>query len=472
MSAEAALKFAAEHGIEFVDVRFTDLLGQWHHLTIPIEEFGPDAFENGVGFDASSLRGWAAINESDMLLVPDSSRYWIDPFMNPKTLCFVASVLDPISKQGYWLDPRAVAQRAQDYLKFTGIGDTVYFGPEAEFFVFDKVSFHNEGHTSGYAVDSMEGPWNTSSERGGSNGHGYHIRPKEGYVPLPPLDSISNLRSEIATLLRQAGIPVECHHHEVATGGQCEIDFRYNTLLTTADNLMVFKYTVKNAAMSAGKAATFMPKPIFGDNGNGMHCHQSIWKDGKPLFAGDGYAGISEMALYYIGGLLKHARAIAAFAAPTTNSYKRLVPGFEAPVNLAYSRRNRSAAVRIPMYSQSPKAKRLEFRPPDPSANPYLGFASMLMAGIDGIQNRIDPGQPVDKDIYGLGVDELKKVPTLPGSLDESLRALEKDHEFLLKGEVFTEDVISTWIEYKRKREIDAMRLRPHPYEYMLYFDV
>jgi glutamine synthetase len=288
MSAEAALKFAAEHGVEFVDVRFTDLLGQWHHLTIPIDEFGPDAFENGVGFDASSLRGWAAINESDMLLIPDSSRYWIDPFMKPATLCLISSVFDPITKDGYWLDPRAVAQRAQNYLRFTGLGDVVYFGPEAEFFIFDKVSFHNEGHTSGYAVDSMEGPWNTSSERGGSNGHGYHIRPKEGYVPLPPLDSISNLRSEIATLLRQAGIPVECHHHEVATGGQCEIDFRYNTLLTTADNLMVFKYTVKNAAMSAGKAATFMPKPIFGDNGNGMHCHQSIWKDGKPLFAGDG----------------------------------------------------------------------------------------------------------------------------------------------------------------------------------------
>lgn len=471
MSAEAALKFAAEHGVEFVDVRFTDLLGQWHHLTIPIEEFGPDAFENGVGFDASSLRGWAAINESDMLLIPDASRYWIDPFMKPATLCLISSVIDPITRDGYWLDPRAVAQRAQDYLKFTGLGDVVYFGPEAEFFIFDKVSFHNEGHTSGYSVDSMEGPWNTSSERGGSNGHGYHIRPKEGYVPLPPLDSISNLRSEIATLLKQAGISVECHHHEVATGGQCEIDFRYNTLLTTADNLMIFKYTVKNAALAAGKAATFMPKPIYGDNGNGMHCHQSIWKDGKPLFAGDGYAGISEMALYYIGGLLKHARAIAAFAAPTTNSYKRLVPGFEAPVNLAYSSRNRSAAVRIPMYSQNPKAKRLEFRPPDPSCNAYLAFSAMLMAGLDGIQNQIDPGPPLDKDIYDMSPEELKNVPSMPGSLEESLKALEDDHDFLLANEVFTGDLVERWIDYKRGHEINPIRMRPHPIEFSMYFD-
>jgi len=459
MSAEAALKFAKEQGAEFVDVRFTDLLGQWHHLTIPIEEFGLDVFENGVGFDASSLRGWAAINESDMLLIPDSSRYWIDPFMKPATLCLISSVIDPISKDGYWLDPRAVAQRAQNYLKFTGIGDVTYFGPEAEFFVFDKVSFHNAGHTSGYSVDSAEGPWNATAESGASGG-GYHIRPKEGYVPLPPLDSISDLRSEIASLLRRAGINVECHHHEVATAGQCEIDFRFDTLLKTADNLMVFKYTVKNAAQRAGKAATFMPKPIYGD-----------WKGDSPLFAGDGYAGLSEMALHYIGGLLKHARAIAAFAAPTTNSYKRLVPGFEAPVNLAYSSRNRSAAVRIPMYSQSPKAKRLEFRPPDPSCNPYLAFSAMLMAGLDGIQNRLDPGQPLDKDIYDLAPEELKKVPSMPGSLDESLKALEDDYQFLLRNDVFSEGLIERWIEYKRAKEINPVRMRPHPIEFSMYFD-
>ena len=469
MNPKNVLKFAADHKAEFVDVRFTDLVGAWHHLTFPIEELTEDAFEAGFGFDASSLRGWAAINESDMLLMPDPSRYWVDPFMRQRTLCLIADIADPLTREGYFLAPRALAKRAQDYVKFSGLADTVFFGPEAEFFIFDRVSFHNDNNSCGATVDSKEGTWNTGAE--GINS-GYHIRAKEGYVPLPPLDSIHDIRSEIASLLTQAGLSVECHHHEVATGGQCEIDFRYATMLETADNLMIFKYTVKNVALRHGKTATFMPKPLYGDNGNGMHCHQSLWKDEKPLFAGEGYAGISEMARHYIGGILKHAPAIVAFAAPTTNSYKRLVPGFEAPVNLAYSQRNRSAAVRIPTYSASPKAKRLEVRFPDPSCNPYLAFSAMLMAGLDGIQNRIDPGEPLDKDIYDLPPEELAEVPSLPGSLDAALSALEIDYSFLLKGEVFTEALIQRWIDYKREREINPVRMRPHPLEFALYYDI
>jgi glutamine synthetase len=469
MNPKNVLKFAADEKAEFVDVRFTDLIGSWHHLTFPIEELSQDSFEAGFGFDASSLRGWAAINESDMLMIPDPTRYWIDPFMQQKTLCIIADIVDPVTKEGYWLDPRAVAKRSQDYLKFTGIADTVYFGPEAEFFIFDRVSFINENNACGLSIDSDEAVWNTRLDTANS---GYHVRYKEGYVPLPPLDSIHDVRSDIATLLKQAGLSVECHHHEVATGGQCEIDFRYSTLLGTADNLMIFKYTVKNAAKRHGKTATFMPKPLYGDNGNGMHCHQSLWKGETPLFAGDGYAGISETARHYIGGILKHAPALAAFAAPTTNSYKRLVPGFEAPVNLAYSQRNRSAAVRIPLYSQSPKAKRLEVRFPDASCNAYLAFSAMLMAGLDGVQNRIDPGEPLDKDIYDLPPEELAEVPSLPGSLDAALQALEIDHSFLLKGEVFTEALIRRWIDYKRDKEINPVRMRPHPMEFALYYDV
>jgi glutamine synthetase len=469
MNPKNVLKFAEDNKAEFVDIRFTDLVGAWHHITIPIDELTEEGFEAGYGFDASSLRGWAAINESDMLLVPDATRYWIDPFMRQTTLCLIADVVDPITRQSYWLDPRAVAKRAESYLKFTGIADTAYFGPEAEFFIFDEVRFHNENNSCGFTVDSKEGVWNTGATGGNS---GYHIRHKEGYVPLPPLDTIHDIRSEIATLLVQAGLSVEFHHHEVATAGQCEIDFRYSNLLNTADNLMIFKYTVKNVALKYGKTATFMPKPLYGDNGNGMHCHQSLWKGEKPLFAGDGYAGISETALHYIGGILKHAPAIVAFAAPTTNSYKRLVPGFEAPVNLAYSQRNRSAAVRIPVYSPSPKAKRLEVRFPDPSCNPYLAFSAMLMAGLDGIQNRIDPGQPLDKDIYDLPPEELAEVPSVPGSLEEALEALEADHSFLLKGEVFTESFIQRWIDYKRDREINLVRMRPHPIEFSLYYDI
>jgi len=474
MNAKTVLKYASDQGAKFLSVRFTDLPGSWQHLTFPIAELEESSFEDGFGFDASSIRGWAAIHESDMLLVPDATRFWMDPFSEEPTLCLIGNAVDPTTKEGYPFDPRSVAIRAQTYLEFTGLADTANFGPEAEFFVFDSVKFHNDQNSVGYTVDSDEGHWNTGRESDDYRGNnlGYHIRGKEGYVPVPPTDSLSDLRSEISLILGRCGITVECHHHEVATAGQCEIDFRYSTLLGTADNLQIFKYVVRNTAYQNGKAATFMPKPLYGDNGSGMHCHQSLWKGGKPLFAGDGYAGLSEMALHYIGGLLKHAPAIVAFAAPTTNSYKRLVPGFEAPVNLAYSARNRSAAIRIPMFSTSPKLKRLEFRPPDPSCNPYLAFAAMILAGLDGIQNRIDPGSPLDKDIYDLSPEELKDVPSLPGSLDDSLKALENDHDFLLKGDVFSPQLIERWIRYKREREIDALRLRPHPLEYSMYFDV
>ena len=474
MNPKTVLKFASDQGAKFVSVRFTDLPGAWHHLTFPINQLEEDSFEDGFGFDASSLRGWAAINESDMLLVPDASRYWMDPFSDEATLCMIANAVDPITKEGYPFDPRSVATRAEAYLKFTGLADTAFFGPEAEFFVFDNVKFHNNQNSAGYTVDSDEAHWNSgrdADEFHGSN-LGYRIRAKEGYVPVPPSDSLSDLRSEISLMLAQVGISVECHHHEVATAGQCEIDFRFATLLCTADNLQLFKYVVRNTAYNYGKSATFMPKPLYGDNGSGMHCHQSLWKKDQPLFAGDGYAGLSEMARFYIGGLLKHAAAVVAFAAPTTNSYKRLVPGFEAPVNLAYSARNRSAAIRIPMFSKNPKQKRLEFRPPDPSCNPYLAFSAMLLAGLDGIQNRMDPGAPLDKDIYDLSPEALKDVPSLPGSLDEALKALEADHEFLFKGDVFTPRLIDRWITYKRENEIQPLRMRPHPLEFSMYYDV
>ena len=472
MNAKTVLNYAAEHGAKFVSVRFTDLLGAWHHLTYPIHHLNEDSFEDGFGFDASSLRGWAAINESDMLLVPDPSRYWIDPFTEDTTLCLIANVVEPITKEGYSLDPRSVAVRAESYLKFTGIADTVYVGPEAEFFIFDEARFHNSQNSAGFTLESEEGHWSTGRTGTPENPNlGYHVGPKGGYVPVSPTDSLIDIRNTISNILGEVGIYVECHHHEVATAGQCEIDFKFSNLLHTADNLMLFKYVVKNTAFAHGKTATFMPKPVFGDNGSGMHVHQSLWKDDKPLFAGDQYAGLSEMAKFYIGGLLKHAPALVAFAAPTTNSYKRLVPGFEAPVNLAYSARNRSAAVRIPMFSASPKAKRLEFRPPDPSCNPYITFAALLMAGLDGIQNRIDPGDPLDKDIYDLPPEELANVPSLPGSLDEALAALEADHEFLLKGDVFTTQMIQRWIRYKRESEIQPMRLRPHPLEFGMYYD-
>jgi glutamine synthetase len=467
------LTFASDQEARFVSVRFTDLIGSWHHLTFPIDQLTEECFEAGFGFDASSLRGWAAIHESDMLLVPDPTRFWIDPFTEDTTMCLIANAVDPISREGYWLDPRSVAQRAEEYLVSTGIADIVNVGPEAEFFIFDEARCHNDQHSAGYFVNSVEGHWNSGRESTDfAINNGYHIRPKEGYVPVAPMDTLIDIRNTISTILGQVGITVECHHHEVATAGQCEIDFKYSNLLHCADNVMLFKYVVKNTAHANGKTATFMPKPIYGDNGSGMHCHQSLWKDGTPLFAGDGYAGLSEMAKFYIGGMLKHAPALVALAAPTTNSYKRLVPGFEAPVNLAYSARNRSAAIRIPMFSKSPNARRLEFRPPDPTCNPYLTFAALLMAGLDGIENRTDPGEPLDKDIYELPAEELAKVPSLPGTLDEALVALENDHEFLLKGGVFTKLMIERWIAYKREHEITPLRLRPHPLEFAMYYDV
>jgi len=473
MNPKSIISYAAEHEAKFVSIRFTDLPGAWHHLTYPIHNLTEDVFEDGFGFDASSLRGWAVIHESDMLLIPDPSRVWIDPFAEETTICLIANVVEPITKEGYGLDPRSVAVRAESYLRFTGIADTAYFGPEAEFFIFDNVSFHNDQNSAGFTVDSEEGHWNTRRRGDLDNPNlGYHIRAKEGYVPVAPVDTLIDLRNAISLVLADVGIDVECHHHEVSTAGQCEIDFRFSNLLHTADNVMLFKNVVKNTSVMHGHTATFMPKPLYGDNGSGMHVHQSLWREGNPLFAGEEYAGLSEMAKFYIGGLLKHAPALVAFGAPTTNSYKRLVPGFEAPVNLAYSARNRSAAVRIPMFSPSPKAKRLEFRPPDPSCNPYITFAALLMAGLDGIQNRIDPGAPLDKDIYDLPPEELANVPSLPGSLDDALDALEKDHEFLLKGDVFTRSMIDRWISYKREKEITPLRLRPHPLEFSMYYDV
>ncbi len=453
-----------------VDIKFIDLLGTWQHFATPVSEFRDESpFDEGLGFDGSSIRGWQSIESSDMLVIPDPDTAVLDPFTKEPTLSLTCNIQDPITRAAYTRDPRNVAHKAEAYLKSTGIGDLAYFGPEPEFFIFNGIRYDTNQHSSYYYIDSNEGTWNSGKE--GPN-LGYKPRYKEGYFPVAPIDSLQDVRTEMCRVMEQVGIQVERQHHEVATAGQAEIDIRFDSLVKTADKLMWFKYIVKNVALRNGKTATFMPKPLFGDNGSGMHTHQSIWKGSKPLFAGDGYAGMSEMAMHYIGGLLKHSRALAAICNPTTNSYKRLVPGFEAPVNLAYSSRNRSAAIRIPMYSPSPKAKRLEYRPPDPSCNPYLAFAAMLMAGLDGIENRIDPGDPLDKDIYGLSPEELKDVPKMPGSLEEALGELKKDHEFLLKGDVFTEDVIETWIEHKIEKELNPVRLRPSPMEFALYFDI
>ncbi len=469
MNAKEVLEFAKNNEAKQVDLRFTDLPGLSQHVSYPITELSEDAFEEGFGFDGSSIRGWAAINESDMLLMPDPTTAYMDPFAKVATLVMLCDIVDPITRQHYERDPRWISKKAELFLQNSGIGDTAYFGAEAEFFIFDSIRFDQKENCGYYYVDAEEGRWNSGRE--GVN-LGYRPRYKEGYFPTPPTDHHQDLRSEMVQTMIQCGLNVECHHHEVATGGQAEIDQRFDTMVKSADNMMLYKYVVRNVARQAGKTVTFMPKPVFGDNGSGMHVHQSIWKDGKPLFAGDGYAGLSQLALWYIGGLLRHARALSALIAPTTNSYKRLVPGFEAPVNLAYSRRNRSAAVRIPMYSASPKAKRAEFRPPDPSSNPYLAFASMIMAGIDGILNKIDPGEPLDKDIYDLSPEEMKKVASMPGSLEEALDCLEEDHDFLTKGDVFTEELIETYLSYKRTAEAEAIRLRPHPYEFSLYYDI
>ena len=470
MTPKEVLEFSKKNNAKMLDLKFMDFPGIWQHTSFPIPQLEESSFENGFGFDGSSIRGWQPIHASDMLLIPDPATAVMDPFTKEPTLSMICNVVDPITKERYSRDPRFIAQKAEAYLKSTGIADTSYMGPEAEFFIFDDIRYDTKEQCSYYFIDSKEGKWNSGKEE--NPNLGYKPRYKEGYFPVPPTDSLMDIRAEMSLTMMSIGIDIECQHHEVATAGQCEIDMRFAPLTKCADNLMWYKYIVKNVARRNNKTATFMPKPIWNDNGSGMHTHQSLWKGGKPLFAGNAYGGLSQLALYYIGGILKHAHALAAIVAPTTNSYKRLVPGFEAPVNLAYSSRNRSASVRVPMYSPSPKAKRVEVRFPDPSCNGYLAFAAMLLAGLDGIQNKIDPGEPLDKDIYALGPEELKNVPSLPGSLEDALDALEKDQDFLLKGDVFTQDAIDMWLEYKREKEVNQMRLRPHPYEFGLYFDI
>jgi len=469
-------KLAKEAGVKIVDVKFTDLPGVWQHFSIPVEDLSDDVFTEGLGFDGSSIRGFQSIHESDMLLIADPDTATVDPALEIPTLSLICNVVDPITRKSYTRDPRYIAQKAEAYLKSAGIADTSYWGPEAEFYIFDSVRYDQNAFSAYYFVDSEEGVWNTGSETGakftGAN-LGYKIRHKEGYFPVPPSDTLQDIRSEIILKMRGVGIPTEVHHHEVGTAGQNEIDIRYGTMTKMADNIMYYKYIARNVARKHGKVATFMPKPLFGDNGSGMHTHQSLWKGDTNIFWDEkGYGQISQTAKYYIGGLLKHAPALLGFCAPTTNSYRRLVPGFEAPVNLVYSQRNRSAAVRIPVYTKSPKTKRLEFRCPDPGANPYLCFAAQLMAGLDGIRNKIDPGDPIDKDLYELEEHEAAKVKSTPGSLAEVLNALEKDHDWLLVGDVFTPDVISTWITYKREKELAPVNLRPVPYEFFLYFDL
>ncbi len=469
MTPKDVLKKIEEEDIKIVDLRFIDLIGTWQHFSVPAHVIEEDVFEDGLGFDGSSIRGWKSIDESDMLVVPDASTAFLDSFTEEKTLNIICDIVDPITREHYQRHPRAVAKKAEEYLKSTGIADTAYFGPELEFFIFDDVKYEVESNTSFYKVDSMEGVWNTAKEEEPNLGH--KVRHKEGYFPVSPTDSLQDLRTEMMLELEKSNIETEAHHHEVATAGQAEIDIKFRPIIQQADNVLKFKYIIKNIALLYGKTVTFMPKPLSGDNGTGMHTHQSLWKDGKPLFAGNGYAGLSELGLYYIGGILKHGKALAAFTNPTMNSYKRLVPGFEAPINLAYSSRNRSAAVRIPMYSPSPKAKRIEVRFPDPTANPYLAFSAMLMAGLDGIINKIDPGEPLDKNIYDLPPEELAGIDKAPANLEEAINALENDYEFLLRGDVFTEDIVKAWIDYKRENEIKYINSIPHPAEFVLYWD-
>ena len=466
---KSVLELAKKTGAKMVDIKFVDTFGTWQHFSIPINELSEESFSEGLGFDGSSIRGWKSIEASDMLAMPDPETAFMDPFMAVPTLSLTCTIAETGTLEPYNRDPRGIAQKAEKCLISTGIGDQAFFGPEAEFFIFDNVQFDSKCKGTFYSIDSEEGIWNTGREEMPNLGN--KIRHKEGYFPVPPLDTQQDIRTEMVLTMQELGLQIEKHHHEVATGGQAEIDIRFDTLVKMADHMMVYKYVLKNVAKKHGKTVTLMPKPLFGDNGSGMHTHQSLWKKGKPLFAGNEYAGLSKMALYYAGGLLKHAHALCAFCSPTTNSYKRLVPGFEAPVNLAYSSRNRSAAIRIPTYSDNPKAKRLEYRPPDPAANPYIAFAALLMAGLDGVLNKIDPGEPIDKNMYELPPEEHAKIPQILGSLDAAINALEKDHQFLLKSDVFTEDFIEMWISAKRK-EHDAIRLRPHPYEFFLYYDV
>ena len=456
--------------IEFVDLRFMDFPGLWQHLTVPVAALNEDSFTRGFGFDGSSIRGWQAINESDMLIVPVANTAVLDPFMARPTIMFICDVKSPVNFEEYSRDPRSIGRKCERYLKKSGIADTACFGPELEFFIFNHARYDQNVNSAHYYVDSEEGVWN----RGGddSTNLGHKVRLKEGYFPLPPTDQGQNIRSEMVAVLQQCGIQAEAHHHEVATGGQAEIDMMFDTLVSMSDKVMLYKYITKNVAARFGKTVTFMPKPLFQDNGSGMHVHLSLWKGGKPLFAGDEYAGFSKMGLYAIGGIIKHAQSLLAFTNPTTNSYKRLVPGYEAPVNLVYSSRNRSAAIRIPTYSENPKTKRLEFRCPDCSCNPYLAFSAIAMAAVDGIKNQIDPGKPIDKDIYHLSASEYADIPSTPADLNAALNALEADHDYLLEGDVFTDDVIYYWVKYKRENEVDALRQRPHPFEFCMYFDL
>jgi glutamine synthetase len=469
MTPKEFFDFMKKHNAEMVDLKFVDLLGTWQHCSFPIDVLDEGTFEEGLGFDGSSIRGWQGIHQSDMMAVPDADTACMDPFFAKPTVSVIANIVDPVTREDYTRDPRHVARKGEAFLKASGIADTAYFGPEPEFFIFDEVRYEQNQHTGMYRIDSVEGAWNTA--RFEEPNLGYKPSFKGGYFPVSPTDTFHDLRGEMVYEMRKIGIVVEAHHHEVATAGQAEIDMVFQNLLKMGDQMMWYKYIVKNVAKRHNKTVTFMPKPIFQDNGSGMHTHFSLWKGGKPLFPGDGYAGLSQMALYAIGGLLKHAPAILAFAAPTTNSYRRLVPGFEAPVNLAYSARNRSAGIRIPMYSPNPKAKRLEFRPPDPSCNGYLTFTAMLMAAMDGIENKMDPGKPLDRDIYEMTREELARTPKTPGSLEEAIAALEKDYKFLTKGGVFTDDLIKAWISWKKEKELDEMHLRPHPFEFHLYYD-
>ncbi len=468
---QEVLQMIQDNNVQMVDLKFVDIFGTWQHVSFHTSMIKEETFSEGIPFDGSSIRGWKAINESDMYMVPDPKTAWIDPFLEVPTLSLICNILEPRTGQPYSRCPRSLAARAVAYLQSTGIADTAYFGPEAEFFIFEDVRFDQTQNAGYYFVDSIEGRWNSGREEKGGN-LGYKPRYKEGYFPVPPTDAHQNIRTEMLLTMGKLGVPIEKHHHEVATGGQGELGYRFADLITAADYMMVYKYVIRNVARKHGKTVTFMPKPLFNDNGTGMHTHQSLWKDGQPLFYSEGtYANLSETALYYIGGLLKHAPAILAFTNPTTNSYKRLVPGFEAPVNLAYSQGNRSASIRIPVTGKNPKAKRLEFRCPDATCNPYIAFSAMLMAGLDGIKNKIHPGEPLDKDIYDLEPEELAKIPSTPGSLLDALENLQKDHAFLLEGGVFTEDLIQTYIEYKIDNEINPINLRPHPYEFALYFD-
>jgi len=469
-NSDELLKYVKDEGVEMVDVRFCDLPGVMQHFTVPVSSFDQSVFDDGLNFDGSSIRGFQAIHESDMSLFPDPTTAYLDPFRSAKTLVVNFFIHDPITGEAYSRDPRNIARKAMSYLSSTGIGDTAYFAPEAEFYVFDSVRFETKANTGFYEIDSEAGAWNSGALE---NNRGYKVKYKGGYFPVAPYDHFGELRDEMTIELEKSGLHVERAHHEVGTAGQAEINYKFAELLQAADDVMKFKYIIKNVAWRNGKTATFMPKPIFGDNGSGMHCHQSIWNDGEPLFYDEtGYAGLSDMARWYIGGILKHAPSLLAFTNPTVNSYHRLVPGFEAPISLVYSQRNRSACVRIPITGSNPKAKRIEFRCPDPSANPYLAFSAMLLAGLDGIKNKIEPHEPVDKDLYELPPDEHADIPTVPATLGAVMDSLEDDHEFLLEGGVFTSDLIETWIDYKRTQEIQPIALRPHPHEFELYYDI